>query len=137
MKKLLNLSMIAIALAACAPSTNVSSLEMDFAPATPLGARITGSGTLVSSTSGTSRIRLELRGLPANSSLGAGVFVGSCTNQGHLRLELPDLRSDGGGNATLDTNFKNGTTPAQAYVNVFQKTQADGYGTALACANLK
>ena len=137
MKKFFGLSAIVLALAACAPSSNVSSLEMDFAPATPLGARITGSGTLVSSTSGLTRIRLELRGLPANSSLGSGVFVGSCTNQGHLRIELPDLRSDGGGNATLDTSFKNGNTPSQAYVNVFQKTQADGYGTALACANLK
>lgn len=137
MKKFFSLSIIAIALAACAPSSNVSSLEMDFAPATPLGARITGSGTLVSSTSGTTRIRLELRGLPANSSLGSGVFVGSCTNQGHLRIELPDLRSDAGGNATLDTSFKNGLIPTQAYVNVFQKTQADGYGTALACANLE
>jgi hypothetical protein len=137
MKKIVGLSVMVVALAACAPNSNVSSLEMDFAPATPLGARVTGSGTLVSSTSGTTRIRLELRGLPASSSLGAGVFVGSCTNQGHLRIELPDLRSDAGGNATLDTSFKNGIAPTQAYVNVFQKTRADGYGTALACANLK
>jgi hypothetical protein len=137
MKNFLSLTAIALTLAACAPNNTISSLEMDFAPATPLGARITGSGKLISSTNGTSQIRLELRGLPANSNLGTGVFVGSCTNQGHLQIELPDIRSDAGGNATLNTSLKNGITPVQAYVNVFQKTQADGYGTALACANLK
>ncbi len=137
MTKILGVSMIALTLAACAPNNTVSSLEMDFAPASPLGARITGSGTLVASSSGNSRIRLELRGLPVSSDLGAGVFVGSCTNQGHIRIELPNLRSDSAGNATLESSFKNGTTPAQAYVNVFQKTQAAGYGTVLACANLK
>ena len=137
MTKILGLFTIALTLAACAPNNSLSSLEMDFAPATPLGARITGSGTLLASSSGNSRIRLELRGLPASANLGAGVFVGSCTNQGHLQIQLPDIRSDNAGSATLESSFKNGMTPARAYVNVFQKTQAAGYGTVLACANLK
>ena len=136
MKKIIAISTIAL-LAACAPASTTSSFDMDFAPASPLGARITGSGTLAASSSGSSRIRLELRGLPASSSLGVGVYVGSCTNQGHLVIALPDVRTDVGGNSSLDSNFKNGILPAQAYVNVFQKTAAAGYGTVLACANIK
>jgi hypothetical protein len=122
---------------ACAPNNPVSSYSLDFAPASPLGARVTGNGNLVVSSSGSSRIQLELRGLPASSSLGAAVLIGSCTNQGHVILQLPDVSSDSGGNAKLDSSFKNGVVPAQAYVNVFQKTAANGYGTALACANLQ
>ena len=137
MKKILAVSITAILFASCAPSSNIPTLEMDFAPASPLGARVTGSGTLVSSTSGSTKVRLELRGLPANSSLGAGIHLGSCTNQGPLAITLPDLRTDSGGNTSLETSFKNGVLPAQAYVNVYQKTQADGYGTALACGNIK
>jgi hypothetical protein len=122
---------------ACAPNNPVSSYSLDFAPANPLGARITGNGNLVVSSSGSSRLQLELRGLPANSSLGAAVLVGSCTNQGYVIVQLPDVSSDVGGNAKLDSSFKNGVVPSQAYVNVFQKTAANGYGTALACANLQ
>ena len=70
MKKIIAISTIAL-LAACAPASTTSSFDMDFAPASPLGARITGSGTLAASSSGVSRIRLELRGLPASSSLWA------------------------------------------------------------------
>jgi hypothetical protein len=137
MKKVLSISIFAFVFAACAPNNTISNLEMDFAPASPLGSRVTGSGSVVSSSSGNSRIRLELRGLPASSSLGTAVYVGSCTNQGHLSLALPDVRSDAAGNASLETSVVNGTIPTQAYVNVFQKTRAEGYGTALACSNLK
>jgi hypothetical protein len=122
---------------ACAPNNPVSSYSLDFAPASPLGARVTGNGNLVVSSSGSSRIQLELRGLPASSALGAAVLVGSCTNQGHVIVRLPDVSSDGAGNAKLDSSFKNGVVPTQAYVNVFQKTAGNGYGTALACANLQ
>ncbi len=137
MKKILAASVTAFLLASCAPNSNAPSLALDFAPAAPLGARVTGSGSVVGSGSGSSKVRLELRGLPANSSLGAAIYAGSCTNQGHLMASLPDLRTDAGGNATLETNLKSEALPAQGYVNVFQKTQADGYGAALACGNIK
>jgi hypothetical protein len=137
MKKSFVALFAATVFAACAPNNPVSNYSLDFAPASPLGARVTGNGNLVVSSSGSSRIKLELRGLPASSSLGAAVLVGSCTNQGHLILELPDVSSDAGGNAMLETSFKNGIVPSQAYVNVFQKSAANGLGTALACANLQ
>jgi hypothetical protein len=127
----------AIAFVACAPNNPVSSYALDFAPSSPLGARITGNGNLVVSSSGSSRLQLELRGLPASSVLGVAVLIGSCTNQGHVIVALPDVSSDVGGNAKLDSSFKNGVVPSQAYVNVFQKSAANGYGTALACANLQ
>jgi hypothetical protein len=122
---------------ACAPNNPVSSYSLDFAPASPIGARVTGNGNLVVSNNGSSRLQLELRGLPASSVLGAAVLIGSCTNQGHVVVQLPNVSSDSGGNAKLDSSFKNGVVPSQAYVGVFQKTAANGYGTALACANLQ
>jgi hypothetical protein len=137
MKKTIAALFAATAFVACAPNNPTSSFGLDFAPASPRGARVTGTGTLVVSSNGSSRIQLEVRGLPASSSLGAAVLVGSCTNQGHVVQTLPDLSSDSSGNAKLETSFKNGVVPSQAYVNIFEKTTANGYGTPLACANLQ
>lgn len=137
MKKILIALFAAPLFVACAPNNPLASYALDFAPASPIGARVTGNGNLVVSSNGSSRVKLELRGLPANSKLGAAVLAGSCTNQGHVVLGLPDLGSDTNGNAMLETSFKNGVMPTQAYVNVYQKAAGDGYGAALACANLQ
>ncbi len=137
MKKVLGIGLAALAFVGCAPASNLSSYGLEFAPASPLGAQVTGTGSYVSVADGKSRVKLELRGLPANAVLGSALMVGSCTNQGHIAAAMPDIRSDANGNATLETTVRNGLLPVQAYVNVYQKTQADGYGTALACANIK
>ncbi|MFN3266015.1 MAG: hypothetical protein ACK41E_04160 [Deinococcales bacterium] len=137
MKKVFFALCIAPLFVACAPNNPLSSYSLEFAPASLIGAQITGSGKLVVSSNGSSRVKLELRGLPASSKLGAALLAGSCTNQGHIVLNLPDLSSDANGNGTLETNFKNSVMPTPAYVNVYQKAAADGYGAALACANLQ
>jgi hypothetical protein len=136
MKQTVLLSIIALTLASCAPgSRNLSSNDVAFVPASS-GASLQGSGSIVSSSGGMTTLRLQFSGLPANATLGTGIYVGSCTNQGHLKIATPDITSDASGNGTLETTITNGALPAQAYLNVHQKASSAGYGTAIACANL-
>jgi hypothetical protein len=131
-------SLVALGFAACAPIANTrSSTALKFAPVSPLGSSIAGSGSVVVSGDGNTVYRLELQGLPASATLGAGVYVGSCTNQGHLKFALPDVRSDASGNATLETRVVTGNLPAKAYINLHQRTAEQGFGAALSCANIQ
>jgi hypothetical protein len=131
-------ALLALTLAACAPgATTRSNLELKFAPASAAGSRITGSGSVVSSSDGNTVYRLSLQGLIANAKFGVGVYVGSCTNQGNLKFALPDLQADASGNATLETQVTTGSLPAKAYVNVHQRTAEQGFGAALSCANIR
>jgi hypothetical protein len=134
MKQAVLLSIVALTLASCAPaSRNMSSSDVAFVPAR--GASLQGSGSIASG-NGSTTLRLQFSGLPANATLGTGIYVGSCTNQGHLKIATPDITSDASGNGTLETTIMNGTLPAQAYINVHQKASEAGYGSAIACANL-
>jgi hypothetical protein len=138
MKNAWIVSLLAVSLAACAPGvTPRSSLELKFAPASAAGSGITGTGSVVASSDGNTVYRLELRGLIANGKFGAGVYVGSCTNQGSLRFALPDLQADANGNATLETRVTTGNLPTKAYINVHQRTAEQGFGAVLSCANVR
>jgi hypothetical protein len=136
MKQTVFLSIVALTLASCAPAArNVSSSDVAFVPARGASASLQGSGSIASG-NGSTTLRLQFSGLPANATLGTGIYVGSCTNQGHLKIATPDITSDASGNGTLETTIMNGTLPAQAYINVHQKASGAGYGSAIACANL-
>jgi hypothetical protein len=141
MKTIATFALLALTLAACAPLNirNASSLDssLQFTPASPLGAKVAGTGKVVTTGEGMTMYRLELQGLPASTNLGAGVYVGSCTNQGQLSFALPNLQSDASGNAVLETQLLTGSLPAKAYVNVHQKTAELGFGAALGCANIR
>jgi opacity protein-like surface antigen len=137
MKNLFATAALALVFAACAPSAQTSNADLSFAPASPLGASVTGTGSVFNAGNGTTVYRLQLEGLPANAALGVGVYVGSCTNQGQLQYALPDLQTDAAGKATLETRIATGTLPAKAYINVHQRGAAQGFGGALACANVR
>jgi hypothetical protein len=127
----------ALTLASCAPATrSLFANDVAFVPASAAGSSIQGSGSIASTSDGITTLRLQFAGLPANATLGTGIYVGSCTNQGHLKIATPDISSDASGNATFETAITNGTLPSQAYINVHQKASGVGYGSAIACANL-
>jgi hypothetical protein len=138
MKNTVALATLALlCLAACAPTARPSSLDLTFAPASPLGARVKGTGSLYNAGDGTTTYRLSVEGLPVNATLGAGVYVGSCTNQGELRFALPNLQSDASGAATLEARVPTGTLPLKAYINVHQRSAEQGFGAVLGCANVR
>ena len=137
MKNLLAIATLAVSFAACAPTAGPSSLTTNFVPASPLGARVAGRATLGNTGDGTTTYRLNLQGLPVSATLGLGVYVGSCTNQGNLSYALPNLRSDASGNATLEVALKTGSLPIKAYINVHQRSAEQNLGAALACANIR
>lgn len=137
MKNALALAVLALSFAACAPTAQPSSFDTTFAPASPLGAKIAGKARLSNAGDGTTTYQLTLEGLPVSATLGIGVYVGSCTNQGNLKYALPDLKSDASGNATLEVALKTGALPIKAYINVHQRSAETGLGAALACANIR
>jgi hypothetical protein len=137
MKNLLALTILAISFAGCAPTAQPSSVDTSFAPASPLGAKVSGKARLSNAGDGTTTYQLTLQGLPASATLGIGVYAGSCTNQGVVKYALPDLKSDSTGNATLEVAVKTGALPIKAYINVHQRSAATGFGAALACANIR
>jgi hypothetical protein len=136
MKNALVFSLLALSLAACAPTTVRSSNELRFAPSS-LGSKVSGTGSVTASSDGNTTYRLSLQNLPANATLGVGVYVGSCTNQGELKFALPNLKSSATGEATLEANLSTGTLPVKAYINVHQKSSEQGLGAALGCANIR
>lgn len=137
MKNVLALAVLAISFAACAPTAQPSSFDTTFAPASPLGAKISGTARLSNAGDGTTTYTLTLQGAPASATLGTGVYVGSCTNQGVIKYALPNLQSDASGNATLTIALKTGSLPIKAYINVHQRSAETGLGAALACANIR
>jgi len=137
MKNVLALAALALSFAACAPTAQPSSFDASFAPASPLGAKVTGKARLDNAGDGTTTYRLTLQGLPASTTLGMGVYNGSCTNQGDLKYALPNLSSDSSGNATLEVALKTGSLPIKAYINVHQRSAEQRFGAALACANIR
>ncbi len=137
MKQIVLLSFAALTLGSCAPATrNLFSNDVAFVPASAADSSIQGSGSIANTSDGVTTLRLQFSGLPANAILGTGIYVGSCTNQGHLKIATPDINSDANGTAALETTVVNGTLPSQAYINVHQKASSAGYGSAIACANL-
>lgn len=137
MKNVLALATLALSFAACAPTAQPSSYDTTFAPASPLGAKVIGQARLSNAGDGMTTYQLTLQGLPVSATLGTGVYVGSCTNQGNLKYALPDLSSDSSGNATLTVALKTGSLPIKAYINVHQRSAETGLGGALACANIR
>lgn len=137
MKNVLALAVLALSFAGCAPTAQPSSLDATFTPASPLGAKIVGNARLNNAGDGTTTYQLTLRGLPVSATLGAGVYIGSCTNQGALKYALPNLSSDLTGNATLEVKLQTGSLPIKAYINVHQRSAETGLGAALACANIR
>ena len=137
MKNVLALTILALSFAGCAPTAQPMSFDASFAPASPLGAKISGQARLSNAGDGTTTYQLTLEGLPASATLGMGVYVGSCTNQGNLKYALPNLSSDASGNATLEVAVKTGSLPIKAYINVHQRSAETGLGAALACANIR
>ena len=137
MKNVLALAVLALSFAGCAPTAQPSSYDTTFAPASPLGAKVSGKARLSNAGDGTTTYQLTLKGLPASTTLGMGVYVGSCTNQGNLKYALPNLSSDTGGNGTLEVALKTGSLPIKAYINVHQRSAETGLGAALACANIR
>jgi hypothetical protein len=138
MKNVWMVSLLALSLAACAPGvTPRSSLELKFNPASTAGSGITGTGSVVASSDGGTVYRLSLSGLIASAKFGAGVYVGSCTNQGTLKFALPDIQADASGNATLETRVTTGNLPTKAYLNIHQRTAEQGFGAVLSCANIR
>ncbi len=137
MKNVFALAALALSFAACAPTAQPSSIDASFTPASPLGAKVTGKARLDNAGDGTTTYRLTLQGLPMSATLGMGVYVGSCTNQGDLKYALPNLSSDASGNATLEVALKTGSLPIKAYINVHQRSAETGLGAALACANIR
>ena len=137
MKNVLALAALALSFAACAPTAQPSSFDASFAPASPLGAKVSGQARLNNAGDGMTTYQLTLQGLPASATLGMGVYNGSCTNQGDLKYALPNLSSDASGNATLEVALKTGSLPIRAYINVHQRSAETGLGAALACANIR